>query len=207
MSISEAKALSTFSSENPDDLMKAALQSVESILSLPLFLLEEQKLVKKTITVRRLLLMGELPDPVPDEITLNSPLEHDRAIYLGVRGGAICLSPFLAWGLVPSKANYGIQFIHALKDKHVKYVTIYSDEDERNGNLLAQVQTYLQGKTVALEAVSQGDGKEFVTEWAARRQAAETSWMQSSGQVPWQDFDKDSILWFGRRLGSSGTTF
>src|SRR4051812_26624769 len=52
----------------PDSRLTEALIGVHGLLSLPLFVIEEQQLVQRVIRARRLLLMGESADPAPDEI-------------------------------------------------------------------------------------------------------------------------------------------
>ena len=68
MSISEAKATSIFKEHSPEEALKIALRALDSIFRLPLFVVEEQHLEGKKIIARRLLLMGESQDPLPEEI-------------------------------------------------------------------------------------------------------------------------------------------
>jgi hypothetical protein len=204
--ISEPKAAAILGHDpSPAEQLAGVLTSLESVLTLPLFVLEEQKLRKKQVFARRLLLMGESLDPVPEEIALVDGLEHDQRVYLGLSDGALCLYPSLRWDLVRSKANFGIRFIHALKDKKVKYVTLENDSEEKNGSLLAEIQDQLTGKIIPKEAASLAGGKGFLQDWLDKRKGIEKAWKETSGQIPWQDLDESTLNWFAQRLGVSGS--
>ena len=115
--ISEPKAAAILGQDPSPPEQLATARRVESLRTLPLFVLEEQKLRKKQVFARRLLLMGESLDPVPEEIALEDGLEYDHRVYLGLSDGALCLYPSLRWDLVKAKANFGIRFIHARKTR------------------------------------------------------------------------------------------
>jgi hypothetical protein len=204
--ISEAKAAAVLAQDpSPLQLLATTLKSLEPVLTLPLFVLEEQKLFKKKVFARRLLLMGESMDPLPEEIALAEGLEHDERAYLGLNDGALCLYPSLRWDLVKSKANFGIRFIHALKEKSVKYVTLENDAQEMNGALLAELQEQLAGKPIPLDVATLAGGKGFQKEWTEKRRALEKAWKDASGQIPWQEFDPATLKWYGQRLGAKGS--
>ncbi len=106
MSISEAKATSIFQERSPHEDLKIALEALDSIFRLPLFVVEEQRVESKKFIARCLLLMGESQDPLPEEIEINTDLERIRSPYIGLPDGVLCLYPFLIWELVTAKANY-----------------------------------------------------------------------------------------------------
>jgi hypothetical protein len=203
--ISEAKAAAVLAQEPaPAEDLAAALKSLEAVLTLPLFVLEEQKLRNKRVFARRLLLMGESLDPVPEEVQLTEGLEHDQRVYLGLNDGALCLYPSLRWDLVRSKGNFGLRFVHALKDKKVKYVTLENDTQEESGGLVAQLQAQLTGAAIAKESATLADGKGFLKDWLDRRKVLEKTWKEASGHIPWPNFDQATLTWFARRLGITG---
>ncbi len=114
MALSEAKVVAVFGERQPDVVLRQALDALDRLLTLPLFLAEEQRLVQKRVVARRLLLMGESADPTPQDVALNEGLGHDRRLYAGVKGGALSLYPFLIWDLTPERANYGVYFVDAI---------------------------------------------------------------------------------------------
>jgi hypothetical protein len=61
--INAPKARSLLNERKPDIQLVDALKGVDSLLLLPLFVIEEQQLVQRVIRARRLMLMGESADP------------------------------------------------------------------------------------------------------------------------------------------------
>ncbi len=110
----------------------------------------------------------------------------------------------MRWDLVKSKANFGIRFIHAIKDKKAKYITLENDTQEENGPLLAEIQEQLSGKPVPKESAAIAGGKGFLKEWLDKSRVLEKAWKESSGQIPWQDLNQATLNWFAQRLGISG---
>ncbi len=198
--ISEARAAAIFNDSQPDAALRSALESLDPLLRLPLFLVEEQRLVSKRPVARRLLLMGESADPLPEEVGLSEGLEHDRALYVGTRQGTLCLRPLLQWCLVQEKANYGIYFLHAVNQK-LSFITVNSDHEERNGELLGELQQRLNGAPLPGEGVTLRDGVSLAMEWSKRRQGIEQELQLRSGLIPWDDLEAATLRWYGVQLG------
>jgi len=198
--ISEARAAAIFNDSQPDAALRSALESLDPLLRLPLFLVEEQRLVSKRPVARRLLLMGESADPLPEEVGLSEGLEHDRALYVGTRQGTLCLRPLLQWCLVQEKANYGIYFLHAVNQK-LSFITVNSDHEERNGELLGELQQRLNGAPLPGEGVTLRDGVSLAMEWSKRRQGIEQELQLRSGLIPWDDLEVATLRWYGVQLG------
>lgn len=201
-SVDEPKTLMVFKEREPDQKLSAALVSLEELLGLPLFLVEQQWLVSKKVTARRLLLMGESADPAPEEITLNEGFMHDRALYVGTHQGALNLSPFLIWDLVEAKANYSIYINHEIGDKQIKFVTVDDNVLERNGELVGQVKSLLEGEQSAPEPVTLSNGTTFLADWLEKRQVIERLRKESSGEIPWEEVNPETLRWYGRQLGA-----
>src|ERR1700722_14945548 len=72
--MSAPKAQAILDAQKPDSQLVEALTGIHGLLSLPLFVVEEQQVVQRIIRARRLLLMGESADPAPDEIELAEAL-------------------------------------------------------------------------------------------------------------------------------------
>lgn len=198
--ISEARAAAIFNDSQPDSALRSALESLDPLLRLPLFLVEEQRLVSKKPIARRLLLMGESADPLPEEVGLSEGLEHDRALYVGTRQGVLCLRPLLQWNLVQEKANYGIYFLHAVNQK-LGFITVNSDHEERNGELLGELQQRLNGAPLPGETVTLRDGVSLAMEWSKRRQGIEQDLQLRSGLIPWDDLEPATLRWYSAQLG------
>jgi hypothetical protein len=147
--------------------------------------------------------MGESADPSPEEIEPSEGFAQDRVLYLGIRGGVLSLSPFILWGLVKQRENYGIYFIHAIKEKHLLYVTVNSDNSERNGGLTAEFTNLTSGAIVASESNTLHTGQDYVREWSERRRMLEEIAETMRGDIPWDDFDPETLHWFARQLGAT----
>ncbi len=205
MSISEAKATSIFKEQAPDENLKVALVVLDSIFRLPLFVVEEQRVESKKIIARRLLLMGESQDPLPEEIEMNTDLERTRSLYIGLPNGVLCLYPFLIWELVMVKANYSIYFIQSIPEKNLKYTTISSDHWEHNSELHNQIQERLSGVIIPEEAVLLKNGSSFLKEWLEKKTAIEQSRRTISGLIPWDELRKETVRWYGLQLGTTAS--
>jgi predicted HTH transcriptional regulator len=205
MSISEAKATSIFKEQAPDEDLKVALGALDSIFRLPLFVVEEQRVESKKIIARRLLLMGESQDPLPEEIEMNADLERTRSLYIGLPDGVLCLYPFLIWELVTAKANYSIYFIHSIPERNLKYTTINSDHWEHNSELHNQIQERLSGVIIPKETVLLKNGTSFLKEWQEKKMAIEQSRRAISGHILWDELKTETVRWYGQQLGATAS--
>jgi hypothetical protein len=201
MNISEARATAIFEADAPDSLLVSALNALESLLRLPLFLVEEQRMVKRQLVARRLLLMGESPDPMPEEIELSESLMDDHLLYVGFSNGVLSLHPLLIWDLAVQRANYSLYFIHAI-DAELTFITVNSDRQERNHDLVTRLQQPLSGGVVPLESVTLRNGVNFLQEWQSKRKGIEQAWQSISGQIPWDDLEPETLRWYGRQFGA-----
>lgn len=205
MSISEAKATSIFKEHSPEEALKIALGALDSIFRLPLFVIEEQHLEGGKIIARRLLLMGESQDPLPEDIEINVGFERSRSPYIGLPDGVLCLYPFLIWELVTAKANYSIYFIQSIPERNLKYTTISSDHWEHNSELYNQIQERLNGVTFPGEAVLLKSGSSFLKEWLEKKRAIEQSRRAISGLIPWDELKNEAVRWYGQQLGATAS--
>jgi hypothetical protein len=73
--LSEARAKNILTEPDPESRLVQVLDSLEGILSCPLFVIEEQRLERGQIIAYRLWLMGNSKDPEPEELVLNKGLD------------------------------------------------------------------------------------------------------------------------------------
>jgi predicted HTH transcriptional regulator len=166
---------------------------------------EEQRAESKKIIARRLLLMGESQDPLPEEIEMNTDLERIRSLYIGLPDGILCLYPFLIWELVTAKANYSIYFIHSIPRRNLKYTTISSDHWEHNSELHKQIQERLNGAIIPEETVFLKNGTSFLQEWQEKKRAIEQSRRAISGHIPWDELQNETVRWYGQQLEATAS--
>ncbi len=199
MNMTEPRARSIFETEEPHLRLQRVLEAVDTLLRLPLFLVEEQQLRRKKIVVRRLLLMGESSDPKPEEVEITDGLENDLVLYVGVQGGVIPLHPFMLWEISRRSANYGVFFIHSLSDENVKFVTMNDDEIQRE-DLRTDLLNRLAGERVAKETAALSEGIDFMREWMSKAPKKEE---ETTEEVPWQDLDSATVRWYAGKLEAS----
>ncbi len=89
-------------------------------------------MVKKVVRGRRLLLMGDA-EPTPDFIELEAALgEKNKALYVGLKTGALRLPQISCWDIVEARASYGLYLLHRAQPKKIEYLTVHDDGIERS---------------------------------------------------------------------------
>lgn len=203
-SLSKARAEVIFAQHQPDQLLVKALNALQGLLSLPLFLVEDQRLTRGRILARRLLLMGESDNPRPDEIELSGGLDETNVLYLGVPNGTLKLWPWLTWGLAERRVTYAVFVIHAIGPM-VKYKSMFGDDLEQNGALLDSVNTHRLAAAHTVEPVGIADGLGFMQEWNNEKRTLEQMMAQRGGPIPWNQLDPHTLLWYAQRLDAKAT--
>lgn len=204
-SLTRARAIAVLRDDRPVDHLVAALEGAHELLDLPLFVLEDQQLSKGQIRGRRLVLMGENPDPEPEEIVLAADLHSLGKPYLGTGRGAICLAPLLLWDIAQSSANYRLFMIDSIDAGRVKHKSVSSEEREHNGEEAKFTREYIASGRVPFELIQLKSGESLAAEWRARRKRVEAASQVRAGDIPWNDFEPDAIEWFAARLDPQST--
>jgi hypothetical protein len=200
--LTQARAEAIVSKRKPERFLADGLRGVEALLSLPLFVVEEQRMVKRIVRARRLLLMGESADPPPDEVELNEPLEDDRVPYLAVGTDVLRLPPCLIWDLVEERANYRLLFLDRVKAGKVRYRTLEANEKEVGGGVMDTLSALSSGKRRSCECVTLRDGRHLAEEWGERRDLIEEAGRRGEGHIPWDQMDEGTLSWYGHKLGA-----
>jgi hypothetical protein len=202
MSITEARAIAILDEQKPDSTLVQVLQRLEPILSLPLFLVDDQQIVGGKIVTQRLLLMGSSADPAPELLELTVALLHRRHPYLGFTDGVLDLAPFLIWDVVPKKGNFGLYLIHEIGEQNIVYQSVSNDERDGGSAARNEVRRRLDtGDLVFHEQVAPVGRISFLEEWHNRRTIIE---QMSVSAIPWNDLDPATMQWYSQRLGVNG---
>lgn len=196
--ISAATAEQVLQRDQPVQCLWEALKACQGLLNYPLFLLEEQRIVKKVVLGRRLLLMGD-GEPTPDFIELESPLGEDRALYLGMRNGALRLPPFLVWDIVEARGSYGLYLLHRIQPKGIEYLTVH-DEGIEQSAALADFDVLLAGMHRPIEAAALKEGGNFLSEWATIKKFRVELAQPLVAPIPWSDLNEKTLAWFDAML-------
>ncbi|MEI8716329.1 hypothetical protein [Mesorhizobium sp. ISC11] len=198
MTSSQAQAI--LDDRKPDTLLTDAMAGIHGLLSLPLFVVEEQQVVQRVIRARRLLLMGESADPAPDEIELAEALDDAGVPYIAVGPIVLRLPPVLVWELVQQRANTRLLFLDRVAAQGCRYKTVEGDEAAGTPERAAEVAALCAGLTRASERVQLRDGRHLAHEWGERRRLIEETGARGEGLIPWHLLDSDTISWFVNRL-------
>ncbi len=199
-SLSRAHAETLLARDRPVESLAGALDGVQGILMLPLFVVEAQRLVKKRIVARRLLLMGETGDPEPESVTLDHGLEEDGVPYLGVRNAALCLEPLIVWRVAPARANYSVFVLDSVLDGRLKYKAIETTPLETNGEAVAKLRACVGGDRFPQEALSLDGGVSPTTEWRMLMNQREYALKQTTAGIRWDLLSESTLLWFTSRI-------
>jgi DNA-binding MarR family transcriptional regulator len=195
----EARAEHVLEHDQPLENLALAVQACQRLLDFPLFLLEEQRMVKKVVQGRRLLLMGEA-EPTPDFIDLDSAHgEDNRQLYVALRTGALRLPPFLLWDIVEARQIYGLYLLHGAEEKKMKYLTVHNDKIER-AKPAAEFETLVNGGLRPLEPVGLKDGGDLLSEWLAMKKVRVAMAQPTIGPIPWNDLDEKTLGWYEAKL-------
>jgi DNA-binding MarR family transcriptional regulator len=212
--ITDAKAEHILEHDQPLENLAAAVQACHRLLDLPLFLLEEQRMVRRVVQGRRLLLMGEA-EPHPDFIDLESPLgDEDKQLYVALRTGALRLPPFLLWDIVKARQSYGIYLLHGAEEKKLKYLTVHNDSKSLNalpvltahndGNEpvdpVVEFGKLVNGGLRPVEMASLKDGGDLLSEWLAMRKVRLEMAQPPIGPIPWGELDDKTLAWYDAKL-------
>ena len=204
--ISQALATTIFAERKPEYHLEQALAACETLLTFPLFLIEQTTLRQKRLIGRRLLLMGESAEPRPEELELTEGVAHDNAPYLGLKDGVLCLYPSMLRDLVPSRSTYGIYFIDKLDLVHdrMTYKTVSGDEREPTDPSCAGAwHANMGGAREPMENVRIAQTESFYSDWLARRHKLEEMTDMATVKVQWHQYDTDILRWYGRHLGTA----
>ncbi len=199
-SLSDPLCLAVMQGLQPDTALESALKALESVLNLPLFVVEEVTLEIDEIRARRLLLMGESADPNPEVLRLSAGV-HCYQPHLAVGPAVLQLPPALIWELILSRQNYQMALLHSVDaEMGLTLRTLDGDPVSRgpeDSRLLCELAT---GGRRAAAIVTLVDGTDLVREWVPRKKAEEEAIRTARGLVPWDDLDPESMSWYAARL-------
>ncbi len=177
------------------------LDAVDTVLSFPLFVPEDQRIgKKKRIILRRLLFMGASSDPEPEEVGVTEALDHTEAVYLGLPGGAILIDPFLLWHAAEDTKDFRIYVFDTVKDSSILYKNAFSSPFVAGPEHHERFSSLVAGQQSSVEPCTLDSGKTLVAEWRSRRRKIEDSRGAESGNVPWASYDPGTLRWYAERL-------
>lgn len=205
-SITRPKAISVLKERAPQTEFASALNGVQGLLQLPLFVVEDISYTKGKLTGQRIMLMGDAADPPPETIDLSHPLNSDGDPYVGFSDSVYVLAPMLVWRVSHKTANYKLFIFDTIQSDIVKYkaveVSTFESKDAENDAF----RSILAGKTRQAETLTLADGRSFAKEWSERRRAIEAARENLQGRIPWDTYSADTMKWYASKLANEGDT-
>lgn len=183
----------------------AALSSADSILRLPLFLIEDQRTTGGKIMARTLFLMGESSDPSPHilQLAMNVTFDGEPALSYGAKSKSI--APMLMWLPVAETGNTRLFIWDTIAEKTLKYKTLDGFDQEMNGEHHNRLCSFLTGSKTTPEDCSLTTGDSVLQWWLVRRKAIEAATMHMEGWIPWNSAHYETLHWFASHLTTDTT--
>ena len=176
------------------------LDSLEGILSCPLFLIEEQRLERGQILAHRLWLMGSSKDPEPEELVLNKGIHYTREPYIAVDNQVLRLWPWVVWDILPRQQCYELLLIDTVKDNPVLDQSLDAIEYDSNGEAVAALQAVFAGQQAPAELIETHGPDNLAKLWQEEKLLRLEAVQRLEGKMPWDDFDQETIRWYATHL-------
>jgi hypothetical protein len=202
--LDETRAGIVEAEERPLDALVLALNGAEALLTLPLFVVEQQDWVKKdaVFVLRRLLLMGESFDPPPTFVVVQgeSSIESLRIPYLAIGEYCVQLPPWILWGIDEQRKNQSLLFLDSVEVDKTVYCTIDGNKQDMVGGQSEAIRDFFRGVSRPSDRVLLVDGRHLAQEWADHRERIEENGRRQDGLVDWGIFDTATVRWYAERL-------
>ncbi|MDC0740860.1 ATP-binding protein [Polyangium mundeleinium] len=201
-----ARATAIVQEHRPVERFVEALDALEGLLSCPLFVIDQQRLERRRVWAVRMWLMGDSPDPDPEEVEVeNLGVEETRVPYVAIDERLLRLDPVLAWAVVPARQRYSILVVDGVTEKGLRYQTLDPVEVERNGASASSLAELVAGQLRPAERVLLTQGRKLSSAWRERKGRLEDALQRIDGTLPWEDFDATTLQWYASRLPSNGS--
>ncbi len=205
--LDEAKAVAINDEWAPLSRLLEALDGIEALLSLPLFIVEHQTWTHEAIIVRRLLLMGESSDPPPECIKVNpdAGFASTGTPYIAINETCFSLPPWLLWGIDNTRQNLALLFLDAVEEARARYRTLYGTSQDRDAEIVVTIRELCAGVRRRPDTVVLIDSRHLAREWTDARERIEEGGRRQDGLVDWDTFDPPTVTWFARLLAPENT--
>ena len=120
VTLQRARALTIIRKHNPEERLVEAFCALEGILSLPLFVLANLRIESKQLVAQRLLLMGDSPDPIPEDVKLADSLD-EMLPYVALDRRAFALPPTIIFSLIEEQSAFRLAFLDGVREGKLRY--------------------------------------------------------------------------------------
>jgi hypothetical protein len=200
--LSKAKAITILQSCEPERLLLDALGALDGVLGLPLFVLDNVSIERKQIIGRRLLLMGESPDPIFDNVELTTSLEKHTP-YVAVSHEVIELPPMVIFELIEEQSAFRLAFLDGIDTATLRFKTLESNTFHDDNQRHTELMRIFEGERRRVDEVRLANGSTLRDSWVDQRRIREEAGLLAEGQIPWDNFSQETLSWYAQMLPES----
>ena len=203
----EAKAAALEASRDPRELLAAALEGSDALLSKPLFVVEQQEWTIDGVVMRHLLLMGESADPVPHLVKLKEGgVEFLHAPYVSIGEACLHLPPWLLWGIDEQRQNFALLLLDGVDTSRLRYCTVDGNGQHRESPdpELERLRAFHAGTRRQARALVLFDGRSLAGEWGEAQKRIEEAAHQQAGTIDWSSLNQSTLAWYAKLLDPDG---
>ncbi len=162
--LNKARAMMILKNAKPQCLLIQSMKKLRRLLSLPIFVMEQQRLVGGEVVGERLTLMGEELDPRLEIVELDGHVKSDLVPYLAVGSEAVKIFPFMVWEVSEQISEYRLFVLDSLTRQRVKYKSVNGGSIDQFQNV-ALINRIFDGATLIADKIANRNGANFVDEW------------------------------------------
>lgn len=196
--LGRARAESVLVSYKPLEHYLTALEALEGLLGLPIFVVEECRFRRPEHHLEHLVLMGDSADPIRETFKMSRPFGDELVVYLGIDHRTITLPPLISWQLVEASKNRELVILDKVKERAFVLVSVNGDSKE-----IAHGGESLDSTRPIEEAHPLEGSLTLAQVWRARSRRLEDALRTEIGGIPWDDLDETAMKWFAWQLDRS----
>ncbi len=205
--LDDVKAGAIEATRDPRTLLAGALDGSETLLSKPLFVVEQQEWTVDGVVMRLLLLMGESADPAPRRVKLkDGGVEFPRDPYISIDETCLHLPPWLLWGIDQMRQNFALLLLDGVDASKLRYCTVDGNEHYRESPdaELERLRAFYAGTRRQARTVVLFDGRSLAREWSDERKRIEEAAHHQAGTIDWNSLNQSTLSWYADLLGVHG---
>jgi hypothetical protein len=205
--LDEAKAAALEVSNDPRMVLATALEGSDTLLSKPLFVVEQQDWTVDGVVMRHLLLMGESADPAPHRVKLKEGgVEFTQEPYVALDENCLHLPPWLLWGIDQQRENFSLLLLDGVEGSKLRYCTVDGTEQHREApdKELVRLSEFHAGSKRQARPVVLFDGRSLAREWSEERKRIEEAAHHHAGTIDWTAMNPSTLAWYAKQLDAGG---
>lgn len=202
--LDEARAVALEASNDPRAALSIALEGSHALLSLPLFVVEQQDWTVDAVVMRHLILMGESADPAPHRVKLKEGgVEFLQEPYVSLGDTCLHLPPWLLWGIDQQRQNFSLLLLDGVEENTLRYCTVDGHEQHRESphQELTRLNEFHAGAKRQARRLVLIDGRTLARGWSDEQKRIEEAAHHHAGTIDWNSLNQNTLSWYARLLG------